>query len=177
MRVRAYCIGLTSAAGSSTASIVFIEENSNVLSIANLGDSGVLVIRDGLVHFKTQVQQHYFNCPYQIGIDGGRADTSTIPCDHAQVLLESDDVVLLCTDGILDNLFDTSIVETVLDNSDSSENAASSLVRQAWQVAHSTEYTPFEEGVTKEIASGRDKGQPYTGGKVDDITAIVIHVK
>lgn len=35
----------------------------------NLGDSGLIIFRDGNIVFKTVEQQHYFNCPYQLGTD------------------------------------------------------------------------------------------------------------
>ena len=39
------------------------------MDIINVGDSGVLIVKDetGEVVFKTGEQQHYFNCPFQLG--------------------------------------------------------------------------------------------------------------
>ncbi len=36
------------------------------MQVANLGDSGVRVIRDGRIVFASAAQQHMFNMPYQV---------------------------------------------------------------------------------------------------------------
>jgi serine/threonine protein phosphatase PrpC len=65
--------------GSSTACVAtFIkkEEGSMQLDILNVGDSGVLVVENetGKVIFKTEEQQHYFNCPFQLGHSNDRPE-------------------------------------------------------------------------------------------------------
>ena len=75
----------TTALGSSTAFIAFVQPNERRLVLANMGDSGVIVLRPEAastasstssasagatsysVAFRTVEQQHYFNCPYQVG--------------------------------------------------------------------------------------------------------------
>lgn len=39
------------------------------MQVANLGDSGLLVIKNqnGEIVYRTTEQHHYFNCPYQLG--------------------------------------------------------------------------------------------------------------
>ena len=70
----------TTALGSSTAFIAFVQPNERRLVLANMGDSGVIVLRPAAasssssasdansysVAFRTVEQQHYFNCPYQV---------------------------------------------------------------------------------------------------------------
>jgi serine/threonine protein phosphatase PrpC len=53
----------TTTATFSTSNLAF------EMNVANLGDSGLLVIENqtGTVVFQTEEQHHYFNCPYQLG--------------------------------------------------------------------------------------------------------------
>ena len=39
-----------------------------LLHVLNLGDSGLHLIRNGVSVFQTNEQQHYFNCPFQLGM-------------------------------------------------------------------------------------------------------------
>ncbi|XP_059646237.1 probable protein phosphatase 2C 55 isoform X2 [Cornus florida] len=55
----------TELKGSSTACIITLTGNN--LHAANIGDSGFLLLRGGEVVYQSPVQQHRFNCPYQLG--------------------------------------------------------------------------------------------------------------
>ena len=57
--------------GSCTA-VVGILGSDDYLRVANIGDSGIMIIRDGEIVFKTEEQQHGFNFPYQLGKVEGR---------------------------------------------------------------------------------------------------------
>ncbi len=54
--------------GASTACVLGMDEFGRVFGI-NLGDSGARIIRSGKMVFRTKEQQHFFNCPYQLGTD------------------------------------------------------------------------------------------------------------
>jgi len=54
--------------GSSTACVVVLDRTSRRLFAANLGDSGFVVVRAGVVVHRSNEQQHYFNTPYQLAI-------------------------------------------------------------------------------------------------------------
>lgn len=54
--------------GASTACVVGMDEFGRVFGI-NLGDSGVRIVRNEKMLFRTKEQQHFFNCPYQLGTD------------------------------------------------------------------------------------------------------------
>lgn len=54
--------------GASTACVVGMDDFGRVFGI-NLGDSGVRIVRDSRMIFRTREQQHFFNCPYQLGTD------------------------------------------------------------------------------------------------------------
>lgn len=52
-------------AGSSTACVLVV--NGITLSASNLGDSGFVLVRDGVATFQSPQQQHNFNFPFQLG--------------------------------------------------------------------------------------------------------------
>lgn len=54
--------------GASTACVVGMDEFGRLFGI-NLGDSGVRIVRGQRMIFRTKEQQHFFNCPYQLGTD------------------------------------------------------------------------------------------------------------
>ena len=45
-----------------------VSKGSGVLSSANIGDSGYLVVRGGNVIHRSREQQHYFNTPFQLSL-------------------------------------------------------------------------------------------------------------
>lgn len=61
----------TRVPGSATACVVRLDPQRGVLDAANLGDSGFLVIRDGQLLFQSPAQQHFFDCPLQVGAADG----------------------------------------------------------------------------------------------------------
>lgn len=89
-------------------------EPSPVLYVTNLGDCQIMVIRprDQEVIYKTKEQWHWFDCPRQLGTNS--PDTPKENAVMDTVDLEVGDVVLAMTDGVIDNLWEHEIVDTVL---------------------------------------------------------------
>lgn len=101
------------AIGSSTACVIGL--NDDKLVGVNLGDSGLIVIRNGNVVYRTCEQQHYFNCPYQIGTDS----LDTVEVGHPiDFKVQHGDWIIMGTDGLWDNVFPDKIVEIVVRNHD-----------------------------------------------------------
>jgi len=152
--------------GSTTACIISLIDNK--LHAANLGDSGFLIIRNGTLVYKTKEQQHYFNCPFQIG------SSRDMPEDAQRIIVEdlqSGDIIVAATDGVFDNLFTEVIIRIVNDciSLDPTE-IAQRLAAAAHTVGcDHTAFTPFQDGAQK-------TGQLWQGGKLDDITCIVAKV-
>ena len=75
------------------------------LHVLNIGDSGLHVVRDGVSVFQTNEQQHYFNCPFQVG------NHSKLPtkCETKEHSLRNQDILVMATDGVWDNLFNENI--------------------------------------------------------------------
>ncbi|KAJ1817949.1 hypothetical protein LPJ56_003950 [Coemansia sp. RSA 2599] len=95
--------------GSSTACVVVLRGDE--LRVANLGDCGLTVVRQGDMVYRTEEQQHSFNFPYQLSTE----THSDRPSD-AQVFrlkIQKGDVIIVGSDGVFDNLFDEDILEEV----------------------------------------------------------------
>lgn len=92
--------GANRAIGSSTACVVGL--NQAQLTGVNLGDSGFIVVRNGDIAFRTTEQQHYFNCPFQIGTDS--MDTVDVG-KRVDVTVQPGDWIVMGTDGLWDNVF------------------------------------------------------------------------
>ncbi|CEM11485.1 unnamed protein product [Vitrella brassicaformis CCMP3155] len=129
----------TRAWGSSTACVACLDEEGGRLGVANLGDSGLIVLRRQTAYElevvkKTVEQQHGFNCPYQLMRVPKKSDLPYLeqnglqrlaswvrgipePANHdlpecadiSTVDLMEGDLVILGTDGVFDNLFEHEI--------------------------------------------------------------------
>ncbi|OAX85061.1 hypothetical protein ACJ72_00562 [Emergomyces africanus] len=111
-------------AGGSTASIGIAHGDGRV-ELANLGDSGSILCRLAAIHHYSIPQTHDFNTPYQLtlvpplmriqsSIFGGRV-FEDLPY-HANVTnlkMQHGDVLILATDGVLDNLFNQDILNII----------------------------------------------------------------
>jgi protein phosphatase PTC7 len=95
--------------GSCTLVSLLIDElNLRMISYV-LGDSGFLIIRSGKIVYRSTEMQHSFNFPFQIGL----------PFEHADkpengivkyLQLQVNDVIIIGSDGLFDNLFDEAIL-------------------------------------------------------------------
>ncbi|GAB4819383.1 hypothetical protein N2152v2_006429 [Parachlorella kessleri] len=99
--------------GSATACILRLDGERGILTAANLGDSGFLLIRGGKVVFQSPALQHFFDCPYQFGAFPEHAEATDTVDDAAVYDLEvhPGDVIVLATDGLLDNCYTEEIVK------------------------------------------------------------------
>jgi len=160
---RLECTGL---AGSCTVCAALLTQEG-ALHVLNVGDSGLHVVRDGASAFATPEQQHYFNCPFQLGkgSDDSPADADYYVLDD----LAEDDFVVLATDGMWDNLFEGDFLSQ-LDHSRTCEHIARSLSEMANRNGQDPTYgSPF-------AINARRHGMQYCGGKLDDVTVVVSRV-
>ncbi|EMR11651.1 hypothetical protein PNEG_00089 [Pneumocystis murina B123] len=94
----------------------FYYEKGNI-KIINLGDSGYSIYRNGILLFKSNIQTHFFNAPFQLSKipldllkqskEGGKTYLKN-EVDDADIYnhdLKHGDVIVFATDGVLDNLF------------------------------------------------------------------------
>ncbi|KAA8545648.1 hypothetical protein F0562_020901 [Nyssa sinensis] len=160
----------TDAIGSSTACIITL--NGHCLHIANVGDSGFLLLREGAEIYRSPVQQHYFNCPYQLG----KSNISDHPnlAQVFKVAVRPGDVIVVGTDGLFDNMFDHQIEDVVKMGIDEGIEPQ----KIAWALAeHAFHYSMEEEAPTPFAEAAKEAGMKHCGGKVDDITVIVGYIE
>ncbi|KAL0872666.1 hypothetical protein Bca101_022371 [Brassica carinata] len=159
----------TKSSGSSTALIAHLSNNE--LHVANIGDSGFMVIRNRTVLQKSSPMFHHFCFPLHIT----QGDDILKLSEVYHVNLEEGDVVLLATDGLFDNLYEKEIVSIVcrlLEQGLEPQRIAELLAAKAQEVGRSeTERTPFADAAKEEGHDG------YRGGKLDAVTIIVSLVK
>ncbi|KAK3713528.1 Protein phosphatase 2C 7 [Vermiconidia calcicola] len=103
-------------AGGSTATVATLDGEGE-METANLGDSGYLIFGPGKVAYRSAVQTHAFNTPFQMSkvppkmqaqhaIFGGSTHFSETPAqaDVVRHKVRHGDVVVVATDGVWDNL-------------------------------------------------------------------------
>lgn len=163
------------------AAVLYCPSTSSnpMLYVTNLGDSQILVIRPSAqeVLYKTHEQWHWFDCPRQLGTNS--PDTPRANAVMEKVAVEADDIVLAMSDGVIDNLWEHEVVESVMDSlqkwGDSGEHAhveghqrgshagmeyvAQELVKAARVIAED----PFAESPFMERAV--DEGLAMEGGE------------
>lgn len=96
---------------------------SPLLLVTNLGDCQVMVLRprNKEVIFKTKEQWHWFDCPRQLGTNSPDTPRKNAVTDAVE--LEVGDVVLAMTDGVIDNLWEHEIVDSVVKSIDKWQTA------------------------------------------------------
>lgn len=103
----------TKILGAATACVALLDRS--ILRVAHVGDSGARVLRDGKLFGTTTVQQHMFNCPFQLSHEDlvETTDTAEDDAEYIEWRLERGDTVILASDGLFDNLFDADIMSIV----------------------------------------------------------------
>lgn len=168
--------------GSSTICLGLVRPGG-LLEMANVGDSGFRVIRGDETVFASESQQHSFNMPFQLACPG--PDQYSDTCESATVYeleLEPGDVVLLATDGVLDNMWDEQIAHVIhkcLGDGQHSVAKAQECARAVVEAAQENSFNPkfrspwVVEAAKAGILPWWQRFKPE-GGKVDDCTAVVI---
>lgn len=146
--------------GSSTLCLCTMKGNQ--LTIANLGDSGFILLRDGKSILHSEEQTIGFNCPNQLGPH----PEDTRPCDFYTATVKPGDMVILFTDGVSDNVFKEEIVSIVNELQNNPQKIADKIAKMAKSLSESQRKSPFE-------VNARDAGMVFNGGKPDDISVVV----
>lgn len=170
--------------GSSTMTIVTMDRTGRVHT-ANLGDSGYRWLRKQpngqfKVLYSSPEQQHSFNFPYQLASStskhakGDNPSSSRVKYHDPQ----HNDVFLLGTDGLFDNIFMGEILDILnryghYDRTGQMVNKdqiAKVLAQKAINYGkNNTYFSPFS-------AHAQQQGQSFVGGKLDDTTVIIAQV-
>lgn len=171
-------------AGGTTAIVAHFPP-SGKLELANLGDSWCGVFRDSKLVFQTKFQTVGFNAPYQLAIipedlakEAARRGSSYIQnkpsdADEYQFQLKSNDVIVLATDGVTDNIA-TGDMELFLGNNANATDLQQVTQKFVNQVVNLSKDSSFPSVFAQEIS--KLTGKQYLGGKEDDITVVVVRV-
>lgn len=188
--------------GSSTA--VICTSEAGQLSICNLGDSGFMHMKflagKPFIVQRSQPQQHDFNIPYQLSkipteeymMKRAEQDERMLECantlkecsfcqdapesaDYFQLAnASSGDLLILASDGVFDNLFDTEILEVVTKMYQKANTInVTKLARKITTIAYnkskmvSEVESPFNEKLEQHSHIICD------GGKEDDISVVI----
>jgi serine/threonine protein phosphatase PrpC len=161
--------------GSSTALIGVVR--GEYLTIANLGDSGLIHLRLNAssmsyeVVFKTKSQQSGFNCPYQVGFDlQDSMFSEPSDSDVDNLRLEVDDIVIAASDGVLDNLSGGDVLNIVNDFYGDASGLAHKLAQEAHERGKSE---TIDSPWCAEYNAHYPLRPKCRGGKLDDIAVVV----
>ncbi|XP_021900927.1 probable protein phosphatase 2C BIPP2C1 isoform X2 [Carica papaya] len=151
--------------GLSTILVAYFD--NQVLHVANIGDSGFILLRNGTVFQISSPMFHDFNLPVQIKRDDDPSEFLEVYHVH----LDEGDVLITATDGLFDNLYEqeiASIVSKSLQENMQPQEIAELLARKAQVVGSSASArSPFADAAQAAGYTG------YRGGKLDDVTVIV----
>lgn len=169
----------THSIGSATIIIAMLEKNGT-LKIANVGDCGLRVLREGRIIFATSPQEHYFDCPFQLSSEIAGQTYKDAMVYSTEV--KEGDIIVMGSDGLFDNVFDHEIEGVVSRFEGSDPEVAHKTVEALANLASVHARDPaFDSPYCLEARiQGFDVpawkkllGIKFTGGKLDDITVIV----
>lgn len=151
------------------------------LHIVNIGDSGMLLIRDGTIFFATEEQQHWFDCPYQIGHNS--PDTPATSSVLSTIDLLPGDVLISNTDGLSDNVYPAQILEVIESEAKAGRDAGQNpsdkhdLEKMTKRLcALAREKMADEWGESPFGDKAICEGIGFMGGKRDDVSILVSRV-
>jgi len=167
----------TKSQGSSTLCIVNLDEEKSTIHSSYIGDSGYVILRkveeDMRVVYLSKEQQRGFNFPYQIGSQG---DSPSVALEFEHKV-ENNDIVVVGTDGLFDNVDEKQIIDTIKPLMKGTENilntahAADAIAQLAYKLSlDRTYFSPFAR-------KAKEYNYRFRGGKSDDITVLVGQVK
>jgi len=185
--------------GAATALTVSLSSEGTRLGVANLGDSGLRLLRrsDGedsvRVIYRTVEQQHAFSKPFQLSriprpeeyqalVEAGKSTLvravrrigqlqQDLPEHALQSVLsvQEGDVLILGSDGLFDNLSDEDLCKIV--NQMEGHELAKTLAEAASKMStDTTAETPIS-------VKAKESGIAHSGGVLDDITVLVARVE
>jgi len=183
--------------GSSTACVATVNNQKNLLVVANIGDSGVFVLRRHklevsgtlgasdledeklYISFRSQQQLHDFNMPFQLGYaDGVPAEHFSIPKDAnvMHIPIQADDIILLATDGLFDNMEEAEMC-AIVDRWEGEDGMKGGSVELARRLAHRGQELSLDSTTDSPFAIlAKENDIMWGGGMPDDITVVAARV-
>lgn len=172
-----HLMDLQNMKGSSTLALCMLIGDS--LKMLSIGDSKIFVIRDGELVKTNEEQMISDLCPQQIGTQ----TLTKLPSEIAwldSIKLQENDIIVVCSDGISDNLYEWEIVhyidESLNIKKESLKNVANRILLKSKEIAFDDyAYTPYDEKVNALPKKSYGKNS-ITGGKLDDMTICIAKV-
>lgn len=177
-----------SHAGSSTMLVCSIVDD--VVSVANLGDCSCLILRDVQtagpnqvtpeVIYRSEEMQHDFNYPYQLG---RTSKDSISDVKRAEIAVKPNDVIILGSDGVFDNVYDDTMIQIISDRlQDASLKSPMEVNRALWKVTHqivekAAENSRTKGAATPHVEAAMEQGILLEIGKPDDMTLLIALVE
>jgi protein phosphatase PTC7 len=186
----------TQAKGSATFCMGVLDLEKEYLHTVNMGDSGYMLIRgknqqiqnpnpslEKIINknqidtsatpfniiFRSEEQQHSFNFPFQVGTHGDDPSNATTQVHQFQ----ENDIIILATDGLWDNLYENQILQVIKPFYDVSERLRDPTI-VAELIGETCEKLSLDTKYKSPFCK-RSRGL-YLGGKPDDITIIVSQI-
>lgn len=187
----------TTAKGSATFSMCMLDFEKEYLHTLNMGDSGYMIVRSKNniakhnsnpalnkimenkfgdtssfpidIVYKSQEQQKGFNFPYQVGTGGDDPEEAQV---NVHGLMEND-VIVLATDGLWDNLYEYDILKIIKPFMETSEEI-NDLGVVCQMIGEICEKYSLNQRYRSPF-SMRSRGL-YLGGKPDDITIVLAQI-
>ncbi|GMG28170.1 unnamed protein product [Ambrosiozyma monospora] len=179
--------------GSTTACLGIVDGETGKLHAVNLGDSWFGVFRK--VHdsykcvYQSKEQTYYFNAPYQLSIvpqkflELAKARKSKYlrnepeEADSYEYQLESQDIVVFASDGLIDNL-DNEAMEKIFNHAIMGPIHDDELAEINVDLLRRTVISSIDPGFKSVFSKTLTEitGQSYVGGKPDDITTVMLYV-
>jgi protein phosphatase PTC7 len=167
--------------GSSTVCVLYLDKINKRMFSSYMGDSCYLIARPIEVGnfeliFKSEEQSHGFNIPFQVGTEGDNPSFAITD----QHIVEKNDIVIVGSDGLWDNIEVSEIIKYLNEFSTKSGSVlidTSRFVKHLSVIAEhlsqdKNHFSPF----CKKALEYNKSGKKYFGGKPDDITIIAAQV-
>ena len=156
--------------GLSTACIVALNNRDGKLHAVNVGDSGFMLFRNNKFMYKSPIQQHGFNCPFNLGRNAENGPQSAEEIKPVEVI--PGDIIVLGTDGLLDNVWPEEIEQVLEENTVVEPELLAWIIAEQLALRNSEDVNRFSPYSIASYKAGKER----IGGKVDDITVIVGHI-
>ena len=175
------------------------------LEVCNLGDSGAMVIRNSTCIYRAHEKVHGLNAPFQLSLlpeslTGIGYSDHVADAVRESVVVKEGDLVVLGTDGLFDNRFNTQLCQNLGCVGHQSDSLFSSIpiigdmLAKVISINNRIDYTDPYRVTQREIkeafkaACSKEIETPWSmmlqafgvkeamGGKVDDITLVLARV-
>lgn len=162
--------------GSSTLVVLTLPGKGDIMYTSYVGDSGYVILRPVNmektkyeIQYESKEQTKGFNFPFQLGWrQNGDNPSCALEFNHK---MKQDDIVVVGSDGLFDNITGTQIKDFVEDHLKNNRYDSSVIARGLAKMTYGHSLNPAYNSPF--AIRARDYGYRFNGGKSDDITIVV----